>query len=284
MQQYASEVEVDARTGKKIRVGRLFDLSSGHCLIVAYSHGVLLGPHPGMSGLEEMRRISQALSHAQGLMVTPGMVSRLEDAFIGKERPSLVVQIDYQGFSRHTLEYPEAPTAEMAHIEDVLAAGADGVMTYLYMGFQDSERERMEVERNARFARACERWGIVLMIEPRSAREKRAPSDKTDPQILGLMCRVAAEIGADMVKCIHPGSLESLQTIIQGCPVPVLVAGGARTEKTEDAYERARLAMQAGAAGLVYGRNIYEATGPAVELEKYLEIVHGDPTSSPAQA
>ncbi len=273
---------MDARTGKKIRLGRLFDRSSGHCLIVAYSHGVLLGPHPGMKDLAEMQRTSQALSRAQGLMVTPGMVSRLEEAFIGKERPSLIVQIDYQGFSRHILEYPEAATAEMARIEDVVAAGADGVMTYLYMGFQDPERERMEVERNARFARACERWGIALMIEPRSAREKRVPSDKTDPQILALMCRVAAELGADIVKCIHPGNLESLQPIIQGCPVPVLVAGGARAEKPEDAYARAHVAMQAGAAGLVYGRNIYEAADPAAELEKYLEIVHRSPISSRA--
>ncbi len=275
---------MDARTGKKIRLGRLFDRSSGHCLIVAYSHGVLLGPHPGMSGLAEMQRTSQVLSRAQGLMLTPGMVSRLEEAFIGKEHPSLIVQIDYQGFSRHALEYPEAPTAEMARIEDVVAAGADAAMTYLYLGFQDPERERMEVERNARIARACERWGVALMIEPRSAREKRMPSDKTDPQILALLCRVAAELGADFVKCIHPGSLESLQAIIRGCPVPVLVAGGARTEKPGDAYERARLAMQAGAAGLVYGRNIYEAADPAAELEQYIEIVHRAPLSSPAHA
>lgn len=275
---------MDARTGKKIRLGRLFDRSSGHCLIVAYSHGVLLGPHPGMSGLTEMQQTSQALSRAQGLMVTPGMVSRLEAAFIGRERPSLIVQIDYQGFSRHTLACEESSTAEMARIEDVVAAGADGVMTYLYMGFQDPGRERMEIERNSRFARACERWGLVLMIEPRSAREKRVPSDKTDPEVLGFMCRVAAELGADIVKCIHPRSLENLQAIIQGCPAPVLVAGGARAEKSEDAYERARVAMQAGAAGLVYGRNIYEAADPAAELEKYLEIVHRTPISSPAQA
>jgi DhnA family fructose-bisphosphate aldolase class Ia len=53
------------------------------------------------------------------------------------------------------------------------------------------------------------------------------------------------------------------------------VAGGARAEKREDAYARAESAMRAGAAGLVYGRNIYEAADPAVELERYLKIVHG---------
>ena len=271
---------MDSRTGKKIRLGRLFDPASKRCLIVAYSHGILLGPQPGMRSLQDMERVSRSLSRAQGLMVTPGMVSKLEDAFIGRDRPSLIVQVDYQSFSRRTMEYAEAAASEMAQIEEVVAAGADGVMSYLYMGYDDPEREKMEIARNSRFARACEHWGIALMIEPRSAREKRSPSDKTDPEVLGYICRVAAELGADLVKCIHPGNLESLQAVIQGCPVPVLVAGGARAEKPEDAYQRARVAMQAGAAGLVYGRNIYESVDPASELDKYLRIVHVSPAST----
>ncbi len=275
---------MDSRTGKKIRLGRLFDSSSKRCLVVAYSHGILLGPQPGMRSLDEMQRVSQSLYRAQGLMVTPGMASALEATFIGKDRPSLVVQVDFQSFSRHTLEYTEAAATEMAQIEDALSAGADAVMSYLYMGYQDPEREKMEITRNSRFARACERWGIALMIEPRSAREKSYPSDKKDGAVLAFMCRVAAELGADLVKCIHPGSLEPMQAIIDGCPVPVLVAGGARAEKPEDAYERARVAMQAGAAGLVYGRNIYEAANPAAALEKYLSIVHGSLVPEPRGA
>ena len=64
------------------------------------------------------------------------------------------------------------------------------------------------------------------MIEPRSAREAHNPTDKSDPKILSLYCRVSAEIGADLVKCIHPGEEDALQTVIDGCTVPVLVAGG----------------------------------------------------------
>jgi class I fructose-bisphosphate aldolase len=244
-------------------------------LIVAYSHGVLMGPRPGMGSLEEMKRMSSSLSRANGLMVAPGLVTPLEEAFIGRGRPSLIVHLDYQSFSRNILPYEEGATVEMAQIEDVVAAGADGVMTYLYMGYEDSEREKMEVARNARLARACEKWGMIMMIEPRSAREALHPEDKTDPKILGLYCRVSAEIGADLVKCIHPGDEEALRSVIEGCPAPVLVAGGSRAEKPEHAYARAESAMHAGAAGLVYGRNIYEASDPAAELERYLQIVHG---------
>ena len=266
---------MDARTGKKIRLGRLFDQKSKKTLIVAYSHGVIMGPRAGMQSLEEMRRMSLSMGHANGLMIAPGSVTQLEEAFIGRQRPSLIVHLDYQSFSRDIMPYPEGATVEMAQIEDLVAAGADGVMTYLYMGYEDPEREAKEIARNAKLARACERWGIILMIEPRSAREARIPADKTDPKILGLYCRIAAEIGADLVKCIHPGNEEGLQSVIESCTAAVLVAGGSRAEKPEQAYTRAESAMRAGAAGLVYGRNIYESPDPSAELDRYLHIVHG---------
>ncbi|HLA08751.1 MAG TPA: hypothetical protein VJ022_15010 [Anaerolineales bacterium] len=266
---------MDARTGKKIRLGRLFDQESHKTLIFAYSHGVLMGPRPGMQSLDEMRRVSLSVGRANGLMIAPGLVTQLEESFIGRQRPSLIVHLDYQSFSRDIMPYGEGAAVEMAQIEDIVASGGDGVMTYLYMGHEDSEREKMEIARNARLARACERWGMILMIEPRSAREARNPADKTDPKILAMYCRVSAEIGADLVKCIHPGNGEALRSVIEGCTAPVLVAGGSRAEKTEQAYSRAESAMRAGAAGLVYGRNIYEAPDPAAELERYLHIVHG---------
>jgi fructose-bisphosphate aldolase, class I len=266
---------MDARTGKKIRLGRLFDQESHKTLIVAYSHGVLMGPRPGMRSLSEMKRMSMDLGRANGLMVAPGLVTPLEEAFIGRDRPALIVHVDYQSFSRDTMPYEAGATVEMAHIEEVVAAGADGVMTYLYMGYEDPQLEKMEIARNARLARDCEKWGVLLMIEPRSAREAVNPGDKSDPKILSLYCRVAAEIGADLVKCIHPGEEQSLRTVIDGCTVPVLVAGGSRTESTDLAYARAESAMRAGASGLVYGRNIYEAADPAAELDHYLQIVHG---------
>lgn len=267
---------MDSRTGKKIRLGRLFRQESGRTLILAYSHGVLMGPQPGMSSLAEMRQAAMSLGKADGLMVAPGMVSKLEEAFIGRNRPALVVQLDFQSFSRRVLPYKEGATVEMGEIEDALAAGADAVMTYLYMGYEDPEREKLEIGRNARLARACERWGVALMIEPRSARERTHPEDKTDAQVLGLYCRVAAEIGADLVKCIYPGSAEALHEIVEGCSAPLLLAGGARGDTLDQAYRQAQDAIQAVAAGLVFGRNIFQADDPAAELDRYLHIVHGD--------
>jgi class I fructose-bisphosphate aldolase len=225
--------------------------------------------------LEEMGRVTHSLAQADGLLVAPGVVTQLETAVIGKERPALMIQMDYQNASRSILPYQEGVTVEMATIEDVVAAGADGIMTYLYLGYNDPETEKMEIARNARMARACERWGVVLMIEPRSARETTHPEDKSDVKIMAMYCRIAAEIGADVVKCIDPGNPAALGQIVSGCPAPVLIAGGPKEANPAQAYERAQNAIQAGAAGLVFGRNIYQAEDPAAELARYRQIVHG---------
>ena len=248
---------MDSRTGKKIRMGRLFNRESGRALLVACSHGILMGPRPGMKSLEEMRRVAEAVKKADGLMVTPGMLPALETAFIGRHRPALVLHLDYQSFSREVLPYQEGATASLAGIEESVAAGADAVMTYLYLGYDDPQREKMEIERNACTARACERWGLLLMIEPRSAREATHTQDKSDPELIGMYCRIAAEIGADLVKCIYAGSTGVMAQVIEGCPVPVLVAGGSKAATAEIAYQKAESAIDAGAAGLVFGRNIY---------------------------
>ncbi|MBA3415804.1 MAG: hypothetical protein H0U10_11325 [Chloroflexia bacterium] len=266
---------MDARTGKRIRTGRLFDESSGKTIIVAYSHGLLLGPIDGLVGLDQMRQTVHALAAANAIMVAPGMVRWLEDGFVGRHRPSLAVHLDWTNFSRPILPYEQGAQRSLATIEEVAAAGADMVMTYLLLGNDDPEREAEEIARNAAVARQCEQYGIVHMIEPRHSLERRAPETKQDPEIMKLYCRISAEIGADLVKCIWPGSVERMRAIVESCPVPVLVAGGARKERPADATQLAAEAIAAGAGGLVFGRNIYQAADPAAALDALRAVVHG---------
>lgn len=246
-------------------MGRLFG-PEGMSIIIAYSHGLLLGPIPGMSKRDEMLRTVESLRDADGIMVAPGMVTPLEQAFIGAGRPSLVVHLDWTNFSRSILPYEQGSQASIAGIGEVAAAGADAVMTYLLLGNDDPEIEAREVARNGAVARACERAGIVHIIEPRHSQERRRPESKTDPQIMRLYCRMAAEIGADVVKCIWSGSEESMTSIVESCPTPVFLAGGARRDNVQEAIDLARAAAASGCRGLVFGRNIYQADDPPAVL------------------
>lgn len=265
---------MDSRTGKKIRMGRLFDSNSQRSLILAYSHGVLMGSAAGMRTIDDMRARLDAMRRANGLMIAPGMVKYLEDQFVGKDRPSLVIHMDWQSYSRTVVPYEEGSAVELATIEDLLKAGADALMTYLYIAQRDPEKEKMEIERNARLARHCDQLGMPLIIEPRSAREKYEPSDKTDVEVMSLYCRISAEIGADLVKCIYPGNAAKMQRIIEECPAPIMVAGGAKKESQQDSLQMAEDCMRVGAAGLMFGRNIYQSDDPQATLDSFLEIVH----------
>ncbi len=266
---------MDSRTGKQIRMGRLVDGKSGRTIILAYSHGLLLGPQPGMRTLDEMRAVVESCRRANGIMLSPGLVKPFEQAFVGPSRPSLVVHLDWTNFSRRVLPYDQGRQVSVATIEDVAAAGADAVMTYLLLGDDDPGREAEEIDRNARIARACERLGIVHMIEPRLSLERRHPERKLEPELMRLYCRMAAEVGADLIKCVWSGSVETMREIVESCPAPVLVAGGPRDDDHPDrGLQTARDALAAGCRGVVYGRTIYQSPDPEVALDRLRAIVH----------
>lgn len=266
---------MDSRTGKKIRLARFFNTQSKKALLVAYSHGVIMGPIPGMRTLTEMKKACAEMQAVDGLMVAPGMLPALEDAFIGRDKPALMIHMDYQSHIRETLPYSEGSTVELATVEQALAAGADGIMSFLYVGYSDPDREREEIRRNARLARECERLGMVFMIEALSARIRKHPEDATTVAVSSLYCRIAAELGADIVKAHYPGSLENIAAVAETCPVPLMIAGGAKTADPEDAFRFAGEAIQAGASGLVFGRNIFDAADVGATVARYRQIVHG---------
>lgn len=271
---------MDPRTGKRIQAGRLFDPASGRTIVVALSHGVLLGPSAGMESLAKLRATSAALTAADALMLAPGLVESLEDTFVGRDRPALIVHADWQSASRSVFRdeagaVPVVGAATTATADEAAAAGAIAVMTFLYAGFDDPALERDEIARNAAMARACERVGILHMIEPRSARERTRPAERHDPAVGAYLARLAAEIGADIVKVIHPGSREALAQVVDGCPAPVLLAGGSEAEDPERGDTLAADAVATGCRGLVFGRAIVRADDPAAALARYRAIVHG---------
>ena len=266
---------MDSRTGKKIRMARFFNRQSGNALLVAYSHGVIMGPLPGMMSLAEMEKACDEMSAVDGLMVAPGMLPRLERYFIGKDKPALMLHMDYQSYVRDILPYDQGGTVELARVEQALATGADGIMTYLYIGHPDPEIEKLEIERNARLARECERLGMVFMVEALSAQLRENPAHRKDIRIQSLGCRIAAELGADIVKAFYPGTLENVTEMARTCPAPLLLAGGAKAADPEEAYSNADEAIKAGARGLVFGRNIFEAHDVRDTVLRYRAIVHG---------
>lgn len=90
-----------------------------------------------------------------------------------------------------------------------------------------------------------------------------------------LAARVAAELGADIVKTVYTGDPESFREVTRGCPVPVVVAGGSKTDD-RTTLELIEGAMAGGAAGISIGRNAFQHKNPAKFVRAAACIVHAN--------
>ena len=86
--------------------------------------------------------------------------------------------------------------------------------------------------------------------------------------------RVGAELGADIVKVVYTGDAESFAQVVQGCPVPVVIAGGEKMGSDEDIFKMVEGALAAGAAGLSIGRNAFQHKNPTKIIEALCKMVH----------
>jgi DhnA family fructose-bisphosphate aldolase class Ia len=86
--------------------------------------------------------------------------------------------------------------------------------------------------------------------------------------------RVGAELGADIVKAPYTGSIDSFRQVVQGCPVPVVIAGGEKMDSDEDIFKMVEGALSAGAAGVSIGRNAFQHKKPDKMIEALCKMVH----------
>ena len=103
--------------------------------------------------------------------------------------------------------------------------------------------------------------------------------EKRDARYLALACRVSAELGAHLVKTYY---CDGFSKVVEGCPVPIVVAGGPKLDSDRAALELARSAIDEGAHGIDMGRNIWQSDHPVAMLKALRAIVHEKATVTEA--
>lgn len=266
--------------GKKIRLSRILGGRAAHrALIVAFDHALVLGPIPGTEDpLGQIRRFSQAKVDA--ILLNLGLLRQCGESLFEDALPALLARIDWTtAWSVASNRGGGLCSALLAHPEDALRLGADAVVTYLFLGSGNSDFESREIARNAEVARECERAGIPLIVEALA----RGPGIENpgDPQWLRLSTRIAAELGADAVKTDYSGDPSSMRSIVEGCHIPILALGGSRQGSDEDALEVVRGVAQAGTAGVIFGRNVFQADDMQSFLQRARSLLEGRELLSP---
>ncbi len=263
-----------AECGKMIRLGRVLDPNTQKSTAVAFDHGFSSGPMRGnVKPRETMAKLVEG--GADAILVSPGVARLCADFFVGKSAPALILRLDWTNMFRpgERLGYKEGRTRLIANVDDAVRFGADAVLTFMFVGYEDPDIETREIEKNALVARACEAVGIPFIIEP-MARGLLADARRYDAELIRMHVRNAAELGADAIKTDYSGQKETFESVVEGCPVPILIAGGPKTNTLEDGLKMVEGAMQAGATGVLFGRNIFQADDPVNMLRAIRAIVH----------
>jgi fructose-bisphosphate aldolase/2-amino-3,7-dideoxy-D-threo-hept-6-ulosonate synthase len=234
--------------GKEIRMRRI--LVGGRALLVAMDHGVSSGP---IAGLEDIRKAvsNVAKGGATGIVLHKGSVRFAKDYL--DERLALVLHLSA---STEVGPHPDRKVL-VTEVEEAIALGADAVSVHVNLGGEDDDRMLGDL---GSVASACGRFGMPLlaMMYPRG----ESVTNPFDVDVVKHVARVGAELGADVVKTVYTGSPDTFREVVRGCPVPVLVAGGPKLDSERSVLELVQGSLAAGAAGVSFGRNIFQAKDP----------------------
>jgi DhnA family fructose-bisphosphate aldolase class Ia len=164
-------------------------------------------------------------------------------------------------------------------VEEAIKIGADGVSLHVNLG-ADTEPEMLR--QFGHVSAACSEWGMPLlaMMYVRG-KNVRNPYDVA---VVKHAARVGAELGADIVKCVYTGSPDSFRQVVDGCPVPVVIAGGEKMETDREILEMVAGSLEAGGKGVSIGRNAFQHDRPDRIVAAIAKMVHEDASVDAALA
>jgi DhnA family fructose-bisphosphate aldolase class Ia len=266
------------------RQNRLFNPDSGRCLAIAVDHGTP-GEPDLLEGIEDMESVIDALVEADpdAILLTPGQADLLQRR-PGRGKPALVLRVDTGNvFGR---EVPERPASWMYDDPVGIAVRLDAACVIVNLQDapgQPSLRETC-VQNVMRLRGECDRARMPMMVEPVPMAPHTAGYDvHRDAERLRGLVRQATELGADLIKCDPLPDAAAFARVVRNARVPVLVRGGGRIADEELMGVTATV-LDAGAVGLVYGRNVIQHADPAAMTRALGSLVHGGASAGAALA
>lgn len=253
--------------GSSVGAGKLRRLrhllrSDSRTVLVALDHAAYMGAGPEYGdGLEAI-----AAGRPDGILAT-WHLARTQAALFAEA--GLVVRVD-GGTSELGERGADDRGAQLHSVAAALNMGADGVVALVFPGAPD---EHLSLRRLAALVCECERRGLVVMAEVIPGGWAQAVPWTIDNVARGA--RIAAELGADLVKTVCPGPPGEFGAVVEACPVPVVALGGPRMGSEDDVVALAAGVVEAGAAGIAFGRNVWGSSAPDALLTRLHEAVHG---------
>ncbi|MEM2921148.1 MAG: 2-amino-3,7-dideoxy-D-threo-hept-6-ulosonate synthase [Candidatus Bathyarchaeia archaeon] len=244
-------------SGKSVRLSRI--MREGKMLCIPMDHGLSIGPVKGLDNIFKTIKAVDA-GGATSILVNKGILKAIP--FV--PRAGLIAHL-----SASTSIGP-SPNFKVisGSVEEALRLGADAVSVHINIGARE---ESEMLESAGAIGDACDEWGVpfITMMYPRGEQIK----DPNDPEVVAHVARVGAELGADIVKTVYTGDVDSFKKVVSKVPVPVVIAGGPKLEDDLAVLKMVKAAMESGAAGVTIGRNIFQHEDPELITRAIAKVV-----------
>ncbi len=252
--------------GKQLRLRRVS--RQGRFLVLPFDHPIYLGPQRGAE--DPARLAALAREHgATAVLATAGALRRClgEIGELG-----IVMRIDA---TPSHMGGPDTIMHLLHNAEEAAALGADMVVVNVYVGLGDTDIESALLAKLAAVSRECERIGMPLCGEiiPRVA---AGGAGAPDSEHMAFVTRLGLEYGCDVVKTVYNGDPRGFRTAVERSHLPVIMAGGPKSDDELAIFRQLREAMSNGASGAAIGRRVWGSDRPAAALEAVRAIVMDD--------
>lgn len=250
--------------GMKNRLARVIQ-SDGHCMFLPIDHGYFQGPTRKLEKPGET--IRPLIPFADGLFVTRGILRSCVDP--ANSPPIILRMSGGTSIIGKDLSHEAITTS----IREAVRLNVAAVGMSIFVG---GDYEYDSLVNLGKLVDECEDHGIPVMAVTAVGKEL----EKRDARYLGLCCRIAAEFGAKVVKTYW---CENFDKVVNGCPVPVVMAGGPKVNTQREVFEFVHDGMQNGAIGINLGRNIWQHEFPVAVMKALRAIIHESATVKDAE-
>ncbi len=247
--------------GLKNRLSRMIKPATGRSVMLAVDHGYFMGP---THGLENPRTtIAPLLPYCDALALTRGVLRQCVEPTA--DVPILLRVSGGASVLTEDLSHEDLTTS----MDDAVRLNVAGVAMSVFVG---SAHEHATLVNLGKLVDEGERLGVPVVGITAVGKELQ----KRDARYLSLASRLCAEMGAHVIKTYY--CEEGFDKVVDGCPAPIVVAGGPKFNSDKEALELAHHALELGAVGVDMGRNIWQSEHPVAMIRAIRAIVHDKAT------
>jgi putative autoinducer-2 (AI-2) aldolase len=250
------EEGIEMDWGMSNRLSKLIQ-PDGRALFLPIDHGYFQGPthcleRPG-------KTIAPLIPFADAIMLTRGVLR-------ASVAPDIKVPIILRVSGATSVVGKDlANETLITSVRDAIRINASAVSMSIFVG---SDYEHQTLANLGKLVDECEEYGIPVMAVTAVGKEM----EKREARYLALCCRIAAELGARVVKTYY--CEKDFDKVVEGCPVPVVMAGGPKVDTELEVFEFVYDGLQKGAIGVNLGRNVWQSKHPRAMIEALRSVIH----------